>query len=95
MDLLYHRYASPFDYLQGLLDSGNLINGINYLFEEENERKLWELYLHSFPSDSYEDWKKKIKANNDMPKELSQKEVAKQVNKSNEILKSFSLERSK
>lgn len=95
MDLLYHRYASPFNYLQGLMDSGNLITGINYLFEQENERKLWELYLHSYPSTSFDDWKKKVLNNVERPKELSQKEVAIEVNKSSNILKSFSIERSK
>lgn len=95
MDLLYHRYASPFNYLQGLLECGDLITGINYLFEQDNERKLWELYLHSYPSDSFEDWKKKVTSNIDRPKELNQKEIAIEVNKSSEILKSFSIERSK
>ena len=95
MDLLYHRYASPFNYLQGLMDSGNLITGINYLFEQENERKLWELYLHSYPSNSFDDWKKKVLNKVERPKELNQKEVAIEVNKSSNILKSFSIERSK
>ena len=93
MDLLYHRYASPFDYLQGLMNSGNLLTGINYLFEQENERKLWDLYLHSYPSDSFDDWKKKVLKNIERPKELSQKQIAIEVNKSNEILKTFHLER--
>lgn len=93
MDLLYHRYASPFNYLQGLMDSGNLLVGINYLFEQENERKLWDLYLHSYPSDSFDDWKKKVLTNIERPKELSQKQIAIEVNKSNEILKAFHIER--
>ncbi|MDO4377982.1 MAG: hypothetical protein Q4C64_02365 [Erysipelotrichia bacterium] len=93
MDLLYHRYASPFNYLQGLMDSGNLLIGINYLFEQENERKLWDLYLHSYPSESFEKWKKKVMTNVDRPKELSQKEITIEINKSSEILKSFSVER--
>lgn len=91
MDLLFSKYASPFDYLQGLMDIGNLLQGINYIFSQENERKLWELYLHSFPSKSFEDWKKDITSNKVKPVELSQKEVVLQVNKSQSILNTFQI----
>lgn len=89
MDLLYSKYASPFDYLQALMDMHNLVIGITYLINSENDRKLWELYLHSFPNESFEKWKDKIRDNNKDVKKLNEREVIMQVNKSNEILKNF------
>lgn len=88
MDLLYHRYASPFIYMQDLFTTGNLSKGILHLYETENDRKLWELYLHSFPSESYKDWKEKV-TSNQAPKELTQEEINVQVSKSNNILETF------
>lgn len=90
MDLLYAKYASPFDYLQALMDTHNLTNGICYIINNENERKLWELYLHSFPSESFDSWKNKLKDNTAV-KELNEREVINQVNKSNDILKNFQI----
>lgn len=91
MDLLYQKYASPFSYLQSLMETGNLYKGIDYLFEQSNETKLWELYLHSFPSESYEDWKKKAVTKKEITRTLTDKEVAKQIKKSSDILDNFHL----
>ena len=88
MDMLYHRYACPFNFLQSLLDTGNLVQGFIHLFEKENDRKLWDLYLHSLPSESFDDWKEKV-TSNQMTKELTKKEVETQVSKSNNILETF------
>lgn len=88
MDLLFKRYASPFLFLDGLLELGKLEEGIKYLLEEENDEKLWQLYLHSNPSKSFNEWKKDINSN-DKPKGLSSEEVITQVEKSKDILKAF------
>ena len=72
---------------------GNLSKGILHLYEAENDRKLWEMYLHSFPSESFEDWKKKTIESNAKAKELTHAEVTEEVNKSNDILKTFRVER--
>ena len=74
--------------MQSLLDTGNLPQGFIHLFEAENDRKLWDLYLHSFPSESFEDWKEKVTSNK-APKELTQDEIEIQVSKSNNILETF------
>lgn len=93
MDVLYKTYSRPFDYLQQLMDIDNLPNGIEYIFSQENERKLWELYLHSFPNESYEDWKKKVCGNAPShANEMSRSEVINVVKKSQNILNTFSIE---
>lgn len=79
--------------MQDLFMMGNLSKGILHLYEAENDRKLWEMYLHSFPSESFEDWKKKTIESNAKAKELTHSEVTKEVDKSNSILETFRLER--
>ena len=76
--------------MQSLLDTGNLSKGILHMYEKENDRKLWDLYLHSFSNESFEDWKEKV-TRKKAPKELSQDEIKIQVSKSNDILKTFRL----
>lgn len=91
MDLLYQRYASPFDYLQQLIVIDNLLQGVTYIISQENERKMWELYLHSFPSDSFDNWKKKVVGSDRPVKEMSRNEIVNVVNKSQNILNTFSI----
>lgn len=74
--------------MQCLLDTGNLAQGFIHLIEKENDRKLWDLYLHSFPSESFDDWKEKV-TSRQAPKELTQQEIEVQVSKSNDILETF------
>lgn len=93
MDLLYQRYASPFDYLDSLLLIGQLEKGVLNVLEQDNEDRLWQLYLHSLPynKQSYNDWKKgATKAN---VTELSEDQIKIQVNKAENILKTFHIER--
>lgn len=74
--------------MQCLLDTGNLAQGFIHLIEKENDRKLWDLYLHSFPSESFDTWKEKV-TRKQAPKELTQQEIEVQVSKSNDILETF------
>lgn len=92
MDLLFKRYASPFLFLDILIENNNLSNGIDELIERKNEDRWWEMYLATLPLNemSYEDWKK-ASLNNSSKKEksLSKKEVETTVNKSQQILSNF------
>ena len=89
MDLLFKRYASPFVYLDSLMELGRLKDGIEKMIEEDGNDRLWQLYLHSFPKQSFKDWKNTVLT----PKaqELSMTEMTTIVSESQDILKSFSI----
>lgn len=87
MDLLFKRYASPFDYMDSLMTIGNLEDGIRSTIKEANEEKLWSLYLHSYQKVSFKEWREQVIV--EKPKELSQAEMTTIIEQSNNILKSF------
>lgn len=95
MDLIYKRYANPREFINNLIKNKCFANGIVTLLEEVENQRKWELYCSSVTARliagderSFEDWKsgknpKEIKS-------LSDDEIIKAKNKSNEILKSIS-----
>lgn len=76
MDLLFKRYASPFLYLDNLIDSGMLAQGIYQIIEADDNDKMWDVYLHAYstPSMSFVDWKKAILEENQEPQTQSMSE---------------------
>lgn len=71
MDLLYSRYASPMDLMHMYFEQGRFgefVENIvslekerrNAEMEKENERMLWEMYIHSMSNESYRDWKRRV-----------------------------------
>lgn len=95
MDLLFKRYASPFLFLNNLIETSRFKEGIDEILKAEKEEKWWELYLGTLPLNdlSYEDWKneqmygtkKGVKAIT----ELKQEEIETAVNHANSILNNF------
>lgn len=86
--MLFKQYANPFDFLDGISQMGMFEQGILKVIEDEQEQKLWELYLHSYPEKSFKEWKDSLKSSN--PKNaMTESEVATQVQKSKNLLKSF------
>ena len=71
MDLLYSRYASPMDLMHMYFEQGRFgefVENIvslekerrNAEIEKENERMLWEMYIHSMSNESYRDWRRRV-----------------------------------
>lgn len=71
MDLLYSRYASPFEFIRPYIDQGRFGELVSEIINQENERrkeqvekdedmKLWLMYLHSFSDKSFIDWKSDV-----------------------------------
>lgn len=91
MDLLFKRYASPFDYLNILLESGNFERGIINILETENDDKSWEYYLSNNPHNksSFVDWKKENNRKMQAQRPMSKAEVDATVRKSQDILNNF------
>jgi hypothetical protein len=59
--LIFKRYSSPFLFLENLISQGRLCEGIDTIYKQVDEDKLWNLYL-SIPvkEKNYVDWKNEI-----------------------------------
>lgn len=96
MDLLFKRYASPFLFINGMLQTGrftefveSLVNTVN---EEKEEKHLWEFYLsRPMIESSYQEFKEEIK-NNNSNASLSANDIETTVKDSMNILKNFNPE---
>ena len=96
MDLLFKRYASPFLFINGMLQTGrftefveSLVNTVN---EEKEEKHLWEFYLsRPMIEGSYQEFKEEIK-NNNSNASLSANDIETTVKDSMNILKNFNPE---
>ena len=71
---MYQRYPDPRGLLSLYIDSGRFGELVENLLtaeiarrkeeaEKENERKMWELYLHSNTDKSFKDWRDEIMRN--------------------------------
>lgn len=89
--MIFKRYSSPFLFLENLIEQGRLCEGIDTIYKQIDEEKMWQLYL-SIPMKerSYVDWKNEIISNN---QEKDTFEVAEDItnikDKARNILKNF------
>lgn len=64
MDLLYQRYASPFDFLNRVIRYKRLTEIVEFIVfdknESESEQKTWEFYLHRVYDRSYSEFKEQL-----------------------------------
>ena len=76
MDLLFSRYASPMDFMKLYIEQGRFGEFVENIIALENERKtenakkeddrmLWEMYIHSMSNESVRDWKRRVLGNTD------------------------------
>ena len=91
MDLLFKRYASPFCYLDVLLEYGEFGRGVINIWETYKDDKNWDYYLSNNPMNnkSFEDWKKETQTKQEAQTPLSKAQVGATVEKSQNILKNF------
>lgn len=87
LDLLFSKYASPFIFIDTMIQLGKLDEAIRNLLDEQNENRLWDLYLRVLPKKSFNDWKKDLVKNE--TSELNENEIMAQVEESQNILNSF------
>ena len=95
-DLLFKRYASPFSFIEGMLESDSFDDAIRHIIDAENDEKLWQIYLHSnpyiAPRKSFNDFKKDVTGNVDYSKPLTENEIKVAVSKSQNILNNFHID---
>ena len=89
--MIFKRYSSPFLFLDNLIIQGRLSEGIDTIYEQTNEEKLWQLYL-SIPmkEKSYNDWKNEVlSTNEEKPKFEVAEDLENVKNKARNMLKNF------
>ena len=89
--MIFKRYSSPFLFLDNLILQGKLSDGIDTIYKQVDEEKLWELYL-SIPmkEKSYIDWKNDIMSSNQKESKVEVAEDIEEIkNKSRNMLKNF------
>lgn len=71
MDLLYSRYASPYNFMKLYIDQGRFGEFVYEIVEldikwkkEElekiNENRLWDAYIHSMSDKTFIEWKREL-----------------------------------
>lgn len=71
MDLLFSRYASPFEFMRPYIEQGRFGEFVTEIITAENKRRkeqaekedderLWMAYVHSYSDKSFNDWKSEI-----------------------------------
>ena len=84
MDLLFQRYASPFLLLDGLLTTSSLTSFIMEMYEQVNEEKLWDFYLHKVFDQTWGEFLDDVK-----PKKVEKIDVGETIIKSKQMLNNF------
>ncbi len=72
MDLLYSRYASPFEFMNLYIEQGRFGEFVAEIVEmdnkrsreeaeRENDNRLWSIYIRSFSDKTFDEWKRELK----------------------------------
>ena len=95
MDLLFKRYASPFSFVDGMIQTGRfhefVIDFIKTTNQEMEEKYDWEFFLHKVFDKSYQEFKEEIKINKEN-QEMSEQDIETTVQYSINILNNFNPE---
>jgi hypothetical protein len=91
MDLLFQRYASPFIFIDGMLETGRFCEFVSEFVNAKLETDEWEIYLHKVWDKSFSDFKEAIK-NNSENRLMTERQIEATVQNSANILSNFSPE---
>lgn len=95
MDLLHKRYASPFSFIDTLIENTEFYAFVQYLInkveKEKAESMEWEFYLHKVYGKSFIDWKQEAQNQATQSEAMTEAEKEKIISCSNDILNGFSL----
>ncbi len=97
MDLLFKRYASPFSFIDGMMQSGRfdefVVEFVNTINEETEDSKTWDFYLHKVSAEvSYKDFVDELE-NDKQLQNMTEEDKADSVNIAMSILNNFNPER--
>ena len=85
MDLVFHRYASPFLLLDQVVNNDELSEFVNMIWDVTEEEREWEYFLAKVFDKSFEDFKQSVKPQ----PHISKKELETTVNESWNMMNTF------
>ena len=92
MDLIHQRYASPFPFIDSMIQAnkfGEFVDSfIRKIHKEKNEKLTWEFYIHRIYDKSFNEFKEGLK-NDAENQNMSQEDVETTINSSINILNNF------
>lgn len=89
MDLLFHRYASPYFLIDQMISVEGFSGFVQELHDRTEEEKLWEFFLHKVRDQSFEEFKGTL---NGKPKdsfEMTKTQIETTINNSFDIMQGF------
>lgn len=97
MDWLFARYASPFSFIDGMIQTGRfeefVTSFVKTIQEEQEEEKGWQFYLHRVMDDvSYADFMERVKLQSSH-QNMSARTVETTINDSLRIMQKLSPEK--
>lgn len=88
MDLLFQRYASPFPFVDGMIQTGRFSEFVDEFMKAKIESDRWDLYLHKVWDKTYEDFKRESEVFQNS-RNLTESEVETTIKHSMNILDNF------
>lgn len=92
MDLLYKTYASPFSFIDGMIETGRFSEFVtsfwNTYHKEKDEETMWQFFLHKVFEGSFDEFKEEIR-NNRENQNMSERFIETTLNHTNKILRNF------
>lgn len=85
MDLVFHRYASPFLLLDQVISAGSFSEFVTMIWNVTEDEKQWQYFLAKVFDKSFADFKESIKPQ----QPISKKELETTVKESMELMNSF------
>ena len=96
MDLLFKRYASPFSFIDGMIQTGRFSEFVDSFMtavqKDREEETRWQFFLHKVFEGSYSDFKEELK-NNSENANMSARTIETTLNHSMNILNNFNPEK--
>lgn len=93
MDLLFKRYASPYLFVDGMIQTGRFCEFVTDFIgttnKEKEDESNWEFFLHKVWDCTFNDFKDEIKINKEN-QGMSERKIETTVKHSMDILKNFS-----
>ena len=91
MDMLLSKYACPFDFMDGMIQTGRFSEFVKKIIEIDNskreEEQMWQVYLHKVFDKSYNEFRDSLKSENNA--KMSESDITTTVNDSKNILINF------
>lgn len=95
MDQLYKRYADPFSFVNGMIQTGRFCefveSFVDTLNEEKEEEHTWNFFLHKVFEGSYRDFKNSIETDK-QNQEMSDDDIEAALQHTMQIMNNFNPE---